>query len=84
MNMRQTLILVAVFLLGVLTAGALIGRPGAAEPKVAAPGGGRYQISKSGTETVMLDTMTGQCWEYTAAPSVVRGWTEMGSPVKAK
>jgi hypothetical protein len=43
MNVRQTLIVVAVFLLGVLTAGAFIVRPVTAEPKADSTAAGMYQ-----------------------------------------
>jgi hypothetical protein len=86
MNMRQTLVLVVVFLLGVLTAGAFIGRPVAAEVKGDAAAPGRYQIVHTGfgnspDRVVVLDTATGECWSDGVGD---KNWESMGSPAKGK
>jgi hypothetical protein len=87
MNVRQSVILIVVLLLGVLTAGAFMGRPVAAEVKgdVATPG--RYQIvhvgapNAAGPQIVVPDTTTGQCWNDVVGDD---NWHSMGSPAKGK
>jgi hypothetical protein len=90
MNVRQTLILVVVFLLGVLTAGAFIARPVAADtPPLAAPpaAAGRYQMSfgtVKDTYIAVIDSATGECWYNDFSRSDASEWRSLGSPVKAK
>jgi hypothetical protein len=90
-NVRPTLILVAVFLLGVSTAGAFLGRSAVAEqPRPPEPSAGRYQIvplPASGPNgvgsVVVMDVATGECWS-----NDVNGrqdtWARLGVPSKTK
>jgi hypothetical protein len=94
MNVRQTLILVVVFLLGILTAGGFIGRRAAADtpPLAAPPAAGRYQVAYATLDTgaaikghyvIVIDTATGECW-YKDFDQVNANWGALGTPVKAK
>ena len=88
MNMRQTLIMTAVFLLGCLIVGAFFSRPAAAEPKADASTTGRYQViavhgNSLAGNIVLIDTATGECWNNTGTGEH-NEWKVMGSPAKTK
>jgi hypothetical protein len=78
---KTTAIAAAVALAGTLLCNAFAQQP-AKIPNVVEANPGRYQISVGGNSGVvhLVDTHTGQCW--TRTPNA--GWTDLGSPVKAR
>jgi hypothetical protein len=81
MNTRQSWIIGTAIVLGCLILGLFFGQPATGQKKEKPVTPGRYQVG-GGVQPVVIDTVTGQTWQY--SPRGIARWFDLGSPVQKK
>jgi hypothetical protein len=80
---RSTILTLGCFLGLCFLLGQLLARPTSGQAEVAAPRTpGRFQMSASIANVIVIDTSTGQCWMKSGLDE--KNWTDLGSPAAQK